>query len=463
MGNTTHKYSSGFSYDRIRSLIADKEARIHFIGIGGVSMYSLARLTLSYGASVSGSDREDSPRIRDLSLFGVHINIGHAAENVIGADLVVFSHAIGEDNPELCEAAWQNIPSVSRAEYLGALMLDYSNRIGISGSHGKSTTVAMLECIFTHSGMNPTVLSGSDLTIGSPLRLGSKEILIYEACEYKDSFIRFSPSIAAALNLELDHTDYFENIDALQDSFCRALSRAEQFALINGDDENLSTIVKDLKSPVVTFGSGEGNDYRYSITGFRKIGYEFTISRFGSVIGCFEINIPGVFNIHNAAAAIVIATKYGIDSDVIAEALSSYRGIGGRLEYIGSRFGRPIYYDYAHHPTEILASINALKSLSAESLTVIFKPHTFSRTEALWQEFCEALSGADHLILTDIYPAREQQIPGITSKRLADEIGGGARYCQDNEVVSFVDSFTKGSIVLMGAGNLEQIKKEIIK
>ncbi len=446
----------------MRRTAYDKSARVHFIGIGGVSMYSLARLTLLGGASVSGSDREDSHRARDLALLGARISIGHTAENVRGADLVVFSHAISPDNPELSEAIRLAIPTASRAEYLGALMLDYSSRIGISGSHGKSTTVAMLDSIFTNAGSDPTVLSGSDLQIGSPLRLGSRGVMIYEACEYKDSFLRFSPTISVGLNLELDHTDYFDGIDELRDSFAKALGRAERFALINGNDENLSRIKNSLRAPVITFGSGENNDYRYSVTAFREIGFAFSISRFGSVIGNFEINIPGVFNVHNAAAAIVIALEYGINISVISDAIKSYRGIHGRLEYIGHRFGRRVYYDYAHHPTEILASINALKSITPEPLTVVFKPHTFSRTMALWQEFCGALSEADHLILTDIYPAREQPIEGVSSERLAADIGRGAKYCNDNEVIPFIDSFTEGSIVLMGAGNLEQIKKDII-
>lgn len=461
MSKQEQRSPTSVSYDVMRKITSDKGATVHFIGIGGVSMYSLARLAMLGGAEVSGSDREDSYRTRELALLGARISIGHSAENVRDADLVVFSHAISTDNPELCEAARLNIPTASRAEYLGAMMLGYNSRIGISGSHGKSTTVAMLDSIFTHAGCNPTVLSGSDLPIGTPVRLGSKGVMIYEACEYKDSFLRFSPTISVGLNLELDHTDYFDGIDALKASFAKALGRADQFALVNGDDANLKRIIGKLKTRVVTFGSSENNDYRYSITAFREIGFEFTLSRFGSVIGSFELNIPGVFNLHNATAAIALALEYGIDADIIAEAIRSYRGIAGRLEYIGSRFGRPVYYDYAHHPTEILASINALKSITREPLTVVFKPHTFSRTKALWQEFCEALSQADHLILTDIYPAREQPIEGVNSARLAADIGYGAKYCPDTEVISTVDLSTQGTIVLMGAGNLDNIKKDI--
>ncbi len=458
----TGRKQTSVSYDFLRKISSDNSAEVHFIGIGGVSMYSLARLTRLSGAKVSGSDREESDRTRELALLGVRISIGHSAKNVSEADLVVFSHAIASDNPEIIEAQRLNIPTVSRAEYLGAIMLSFRNRIGISGSHGKSTTVAMLDGIFTQAGSNPTTLSGSNLPISSPIRIGSKGVMIYEACEYKDSFLRFTPTITVGLNLELDHTDYFADIEALKSSFTKALGRAESFALINGDDVNLSEIKKEIKTGVITFGSGEANDYRYAITAFRDGGFDFSISRFGSVIGNFELNIPGAFNVANATAAIALAIEYGIDIEAIREAIKNYSGIPGRLEYVGSRFGRPIYYDYAHHPTEICASINALKFFTQKPLTVIFKPHTFSRTKALWREFCGALSLADHLILTDIFPARESPIEGISSENLASEISG-AVYCRDDDISSALDLSTKGVIVLMGAGNFDKIKKEIIK
>ena len=449
-------------YDLIGKIMNDGSMTVHFIGIGGVSMYSLARLTLTCGARVSGSDREESDRTRELLLLGAKVHIRHKPENVNNVDLVVYSHAISADNCELVSAREQSIPTVSRAEYLGAMMLEYKCRIGISGSHGKSTTVAMLDCIFSYAGSDPTTLSGSDLPIGTPIRKGSKGLMIYEACEYKDSFLRFSPTISVGLNLELDHTDYFDGIDALKNSFTKALGKASRFALINGDDENLTYIKDGINTTVITFGSGEQNDYRYSITSFREVGFEFTLSRYGSVIGSFELNIPGVFNVYNAAAAIIIALEYGIDVTTACEAISRYRGISGRLEFIGKRFGRLVFYDYAHHPTEILASINAIKQLTRQPITLIFKPHTFSRTKALWNEFCEALSAADYLILTDIYPAREEPMEGISSSHLASDIGGTARYYRDDMVLSAIDHSTTGTIVLMGAGNLDKIKKEIL-
>ena len=462
MARNIRGVGGNFSYDSARRISKDGSKRVHFVGVGGVSMYSLARLTHLRGADVSGSDRAEGTRTEDLSLLGASISIGHRAENVDGADLVIFSNAIPDDNPELLRAREKEIPILSRAEYLGALMLDYSGRIGVSGSHGKSTTVAILDAIFSYSRVNPTVLSGADLPSGQPFKAGSSGLMIYEACEYKDSFLRFSPTVSIGLNLELDHPDYFKSLEEIKLSFAKALGRAKQLSIINGDDPNLRDILPRLKCRTVTFGSGEGNDYRYSITSFKEVGFDFTVSRFGSVIGKFSLNIPGAFNLSNATAAIVAAIEYGISTDVISEAVSLYRGISGRLELIGYRFGRPVYCDYAHHPTEITASINALKMHTGRKLTVVFKPHTFSRTAAFWRDFCVSLSLADNAVITDIYPAREEPMEGISSARLAEDIGRGAIYTTDEDLINTVDLHTEGAIVLMGAGDFGIIKKQIL-
>ncbi len=450
------------SFDKLRALTEDSSKTVHFVGVGGVSMYSLARLALLKGARVVGSDRESSEYTRSLALLGAKIFIGHSPELVNGADLVVYSHAIADDNPELVRARELSIPTVSRAEYMGAMMIGYESRIGVSGSHGKSTTVAMLDTIFSHAGVAPSVLSGAQLPTGEPLKIGEKSLMIYEACEYKDSFLKFSPTIAIGLNLELDHTDYFENITAIKDSFKRALGKATKFSVVNGDDENFRPIIKQIKGKVITFGQGMTTDYRYSIVGFGEGGFDFTLSKFGSEIGRFRLNIPGTFNVSNAVAAIVTALEYGIDIKVVSEAISSYRGIARRLERVGMRYTRPVYYDYAHHPTEIAASINAIKMQTRDLVTVIFKPHTYSRTSSLWEEMKSALSLADHLILTPIYPAREEKIEGVSSERLAYEIGSRAKFSEDDDLLRYLDLHTHGTIVIMGAGDMEKIKKDVL-
>ena len=437
--------------------------KIHFVGIGGVSMYSLARLANNLGATVSGSDRESSPRTDSLASLGMEIFIGHRAENVDGAHLVVYSHAIDEDNPELSYARSHNIPTVSRAEYLGAMMLEYRSRIGVSGSHGKSTTTAILDAIFAHAGAGPTTLSGADLQEGDPLRIGSPDLFIYEACEYRDSFLRFTPTVSIGLNLDLDHTDYFPDISSLRESFLRAFNRAEDFVILSGDDPNFKKIIPKITTKVITFGRSKGNTYRYDISSFREGNFLFDLYKFENKIGSFELHLPGAFNLHNATAAIAAALEMGIDIDRIYEAVAAFRGISRRLELIGQAFGRDVYYDYAHHPTEIGASITGLRGLCCGEITVLFKPHTYSRTKSLWNEMCSSLSIADYVILTDIYAAREEPIPGITSENLARDIGEMAAYVQDNEAAEYIMKNTRGAIVLMGAGDLTEIKNQLIR
>jgi len=449
------------SFDKLRKMTEDSSSVIHFIGIGGVSMYSLARLVLTRGARVTGSDVLENGRIRDLASMGVHITVGHSASNVVGATLVVYSQAISEGNPELAAAREYGIPSISRAQLLGSLMIGFKNRIGISGTHGKSTVTAMLDLILCTT-YKPTTLCGADLPNNSPLRIGESDYLVYEACEYKDSFLSFSPTVAVALNLELDHTDYFHGVKQMRESYLKSLSRASELAILNFDDENLRAIIPKIKKRVITFGNSVGCDYRYRIVSFKSSGFVFTLERNKEEIGRFEINIPGVFNVTNAAAAAVTALELGLEPGAIAFALASYRGIPRRLERIGEHLGRQVFYDYAHHPTEIRAGINALKHLTHEPITVIFKPHTFSRTKALWGDFLLSLSLADHVIVTDVYPAREEPIEGISSVRLARELGAKATYSPDERVSAFVDTTTEGAIVIMGAGDLDIVRKSLI-
>jgi len=449
----------------LRSLLKKKGLKIHFVGIGGVSMYSLAILSKERGFSVSGSDENKSDRVKSLIDEGVLVTVGHKEEAVSGKELIVYSHAISEDNPERAEAERLGILQVTRAEFLGELMLKYKTRIGVSGTHGKSTTTAILNKIFSDAKREPTTLSGSELEGGSPLRQGGDDFLIYESCEYKDSFLSFSPVIALALNLEYDHPDYFEDIKALRKSFVKALSRASRMAVINLDDQNLKKIYPTIKKrcEVVTFGSDSGAEYRYFISSFLDGGFVFTLYRFEVEIGQFEINLPAPHFVTDAVGAVIVALECGISYGQIREAVANFSGISRRMELLGSRHGRDIYYDYAHHPTEIYATLSALKRSGSDGLTVVFKPHTYSRTKALWEEFCAALSLADRVIITDIYPAREKPIEGITAKRLAEDIRN-ATYCPDSGVAALLsEQGVKGTVVLMGAGDMEKIRYDIFE
>lgn len=439
--------------------------RIHFVGIGGVSMASLATLSLIEGAHVSGSDRDLGERTRRLAALGAEINAGHSEENIKPEmDLVVYSGAISNSNPELLRASELGIPAVTRASFLGGIMQKYENRIGISGTHGKSTVTAMLDAIFSLAGKNPTTMAGEDLPgINSALRIGGKENFIYEACEYKDAFRMFTPTVAVALNLEMDHVDYYKDEKSLKNSFITALSKASEFVLLNEDDENLFKIKKKISTRVITFSANEASDYSYSIISFADHGYKFTIRRKGKTLGIFKISMIGAFNVINACAAAIVALEFGIKPSVIAEALKNFGGIRRRLQHVGSHQGREVIYDYAHHPTEIRASINTVKMAYPGELTVVFKPHTFTRTEYFWREIRAALDLADYVVLTDIYPARENPIPGVTSENLAKSIGQRAIYSTDRDVIDTVDLHTYGTIIVMGAGDLEDVKDRLIR
>ncbi len=450
--------------DEIRRIMKKEGTKLHFVGIGGVSMYSLARLSSSKDTHVSGSDREESRRTKELASLGINISIGHNAENAENKDLVVYSHAIAEDNPELVYAKDNGIPTANRAEFLGAFMTEYKKRVGISGTHGKSTTVAMLDLIFAYAGLNHTTLSGASLATGEPFRMGKKDLLLYEGCEYKDSFLRFFPNCLTVLNLDYDHPDYFESLERMKESFAKAVIKADK-AIINIDDVNLKSLLKDVKNKteIITFGQSERAKYRYRIISFEPGGCKFVIECDKEEIGVFETRVAGVYNVANAAAAAVSALENGISPSDIAPALAAFRGIEARLEYLGSFYGREIYRDYAHHPTEIRALINTLKMHSGDTVTVVFKPHTYSRTGAFFDDFKLSLSLADNVILTDIYPAREEPIEGVSSERLAEEIGSKAIYVPDEEVKNALLDLDGGAVVLMGAGDMENIKKEILK
>jgi UDP-N-acetylmuramate--alanine ligase len=252
-------------------------------------------------------------------------------------------------------------------------------------------------------------------------------------------------------------------MEALRRSFCRAFSRAEELVVLSGDDVNFKKIMPKISVPTITFGRGRENMYRYDITSFMEGNFAFDLYKFDNKIGSFRLRLPGAFNVHNATAAIVVAIEMGLDIDMISEAVSAFGGIPRRLEHIGYVNGRAVYYDYAHHPTEIGASVTTLKGLLGGELTVVFKPHTYSRTASLWDELCGSLSLADYIILTDIYGAREEPIPGITSENLARDIGECAAYVPDLRAAEYILKNTRGSIVLMGAGDLTEIKNQLIR
>lgn len=445
----------------ILDIISEDGGRVHFIGVSGVSMCSLFCLSRHFGICASGSDRACNRVTAALIDSGEDIYIGERKKLRDDTKLVVYSHAISEEHGEMVFARENGIPQVSRAEYMGAIMQCYENRIGVSGSHGKSTVTAMISKIFSDARLAPTTLSGAALFDSElPFSIGSLDYLIYEACEYKDSFLSFSPSIAVFLNMELDHTDYFIDEAALSRSFCSAMERADR-VIVNRDDESLFCAALKSEKQVISFGVSENADYRYEIISIKARDMRFKLFMRGEELGEVRLSMLGHFNISNAVAALAAAIESGIDFKLAAKSLSEFTGIERRLEKIGKYKGRGLYFDYAHHPTEISASIKAIRSVGAGEVTVVFRPHTYSRTKSLWENFKRALSEADSVIILDIDAVREKRIAGVSSEALAREING--IYCHSEAELEHILDETVGDIILMGAGELEKIKKHLTK
>ena len=453
------EYSESLTKSEILRAMSEGGGRVYFIGVGGVSMRSLFCLCRHFGIMASGSDRAGDEFINSLILSGEDIVIGERDSLPPDTRLIVYSHAIAREHPERLIGRREGIPEVSRDRLLGALMECYEGRIGVSGGHGKSTTTAMIAEIFIDAEKSPTVLSGAPLAKRRlPFVIGSLDWLIYEGCEYKDSFLSFSPTLSVFLNIELDHTDYFKNIEMLSESFLRAMKRAEKI-LVNADDPRLLSLAIRSGVRTVTFGKAQFADYRYERLKEKGEGLSFRLFYKDTELGVISLGMLGAFNISNAAAAIGAAMEEGIDFTRAAASLSEFHGIERRLEYIGDYTGRALYYDYAHHPTEIRESILALREKGA--VTVVFRPHTYSRTADLLSGFVSSLSLADSVIMLDIDAVREENVFGISSERVAAEIGG--IYCQSEDMLPTLLEKTEGSIVLMGAGERRGAKKLLTK
>ncbi len=458
-------YNSSFGIVRISEILKnarETSGRIHLIGVLGAGQSAIAGLLLEKGYRLSGSDIKNASKASELLSLGLEYYPSHDEENVKDAALVVYTLAISDGNPEYVYARTHGIPTVSRAELASALASRCEKVITVAGSHGKSTTTAMLAHMFTIACKAPTVLSGAELTSGKSYAVGENEFFIAEACEYKDSFLKLRPSAAIINNVELDHTDYFSDLRAIKRSFSKYASRASDFALLCADDPGATSLAVSEETRVITFGSASNADYRYTLIALGGVKSIFSVfSKSHGELGEFEINVPGVFNISNATAAIGVAMEYGLDLELLREGVASFRGIGRRLEYIGEYRARPVFYDYAHHPTEIFHGIGALRAMGHDPITVVFKPHTYSRTAHLFSDFARSLSLADYCVVGDIYAAREENVFGVTPEALAREIGESAFYSPDEYVTKTLDNLTRGAIIIMGAADMTEILKRM--
>lgn len=438
--------------------IMSRAKNIHFIGIGGVSMSSLAEILLKMGYRVSGSDRVKSEVTARLAAEGIRIYCGHAAEQIEGADAIIYTAAIPENNPELFSAKETGLPTIGRAELLGWLMQGYQIRIGVAGTHGKSTTTSMLAMILMAANTDPTVLNGATLPVlhGS-YRIGGFEYFLFEACEYKDSFLSFYPTTAVIGNIELDHVDYFPALERMEESFSRYLNTST-IGILNADDPAVRRVAQTYPGKSVWFGTSPNADYRAEKIEFSGFGSSFDLIRYGKSQGRVVLNQPGTYNVYNALAAIAAAMENGIEFSAVQEGLLNFHGAGRRFEYRGSLNGARVYDDYAHHPSEIKATLTAAKKI-ADRVTCVFQPHTYSRTAELFDDFAKALSIADRVILADIYAARENNIYGISSKDLANAVPSAEYLGGFEEIVRVLTNEVQENdlVLLMGAGDINHL------
>lgn len=446
---------------------------IHFIGIGGISMSGLAEILLKEGFTVSGSDAKESALTNHLKQLGAQIFYGQKADNVIeGIDVVVYTAAIHEDNPEYAEVKKRGIPMLSRAELLGQLMLNYKLPIAVSGTHGKTTTTSMLSHVLLQGETDPTISVGGILkAIGGNIRVGNSEIFVTEACEYTNSFLHFFPKISIILNIEEDHLDFFKDLDDIRHSFREfaKLLPEDGILIINGDIKNHEEITEDLSCRVITYGSDPSCDYSAQNLKYDELGnVSFDLSVHGTSAGRITLAVAGDHNVSNALATIAAAELLDIPMDTIQKGLLSFSGTNRRFEYKGELNGFTIIDDYAHHPTEIRATLTAARHYPHKKLWCVFQPHTYTRTKAFFPDFAEALSLADHVVLADIYAARETDTLGMSSQQLSETIqslGTDSHYFPSFQAIEefITENCKKGDLLItMGAGDVVNIGEELL-
>ena len=452
----------------------NKPIHIHFIGIGGISMSGLAEILLEEGFTVSGSDAKESPLTKKLEEMGAHIFYGQKASNIIdGIDCVVYTAAIRRDNAELIEAVAKKIPMLTRAELLGQLMKNYDTPIAVSGTHGKTTTTSMISHVLLEGDLDPTISVGGILkAIGGNIRVGKSETFITEACEYTNSFLNFFPKIGIILNIEADHLDFFKDLEDIRHSFHQfaALLPDDGTLVINGEIDNYPEIYDGLSCRIITYGFSRDFDYSAENIAFDEKGCaSFDLLRRGEPAGHITLSVPGKHNVSNALASIATADLLEIPLETTRKGLLSFTGTDRRFEYKGTKDGVIIIDDYAHHPTEIAATLQAAKHYPHNELWCVFQPHTYTRTKAFFHEFAEALSHADHLVLADIFAARETDTLGISSKDLAEEavrLGTDAHYFSSfEEIEHFLgEQCASGDLLItMGAGDVVNIGEDLLK
>jgi len=426
---------------------------VHLVGIGGVSMRPLGLVLKGMGMEVTGSDMSASLSTKELMDQGIHVEIGHRAENIQGADCIIRTAAAHNDNPEIAAARAAGIPVFERAQAWGEIMKSYKNAVCISGTHGKTTTTSMMTHILMEANLDPTVMIGGYLPLlHAGHRVGGGDTIVLESCEYCDSFLNFFPTLAVVLNVEADHLDYFKDLADIQKSFHKFAALATFGVVANGDDPHTVEAMEGID--YVSFGLGEHN--RIHAANMCTDWRHFDVICDNEFYCHLDMGVLGKHNAMNALAAAASAWMMGIPGEAVSHGLESFHGAGRRMEFKGKWNGADIYDDYAHHPDELAATIDAVRSLGDHRVVLAFQPHTYSRTHALFDDFVRELKKPDVVVLAEIYAARERNTVGISSADLAEQIPG-AVFCETlPEVTAFLrESIREGDVVLtMGAGDI---------
>ena len=437
--------------------ILEKVKKIHFIGIGGSGMCPLAEILFSEGFELTGSDCNESDTLERIKAMGIKVYNGHFADNVKDTELVVYTAAVKSDNPELMAAKDLGIPCLERSVMLGIVTRRYNRSVAVAGTHGKTSTTAMISQILIGSGFDPSAIIGGKLpAIGGNSYVGESDIIVCEACEYVDTFLELNPYLSVVLNIDADHLDYFENLDNIKKSFLKFANQTTHAVIYCGDDENSVDTFKDLTLEKITFGIGESCDYRALNIVSNGMNQSFDLHYKNEFVATIKLVVPGRHNIMNALAASAAAHHLGATGKEIAENLEKFTGVHRRFEVLGVSKGITVADDFAHHPTELTAVLTSAMNMGFNKVWAIFQPHTYSRTAILLDDFAKALSIPDETIISEILAVRETNTYNIYSIDLGAKIEGS--HCIDTfeEITDFIlKNAQEGDLVLtMGGGNV---------
>ena len=445
------------------------DRRGHLVGIGGVSMSSLAEVLKGMGLAISGSDMSESKNVQSLRALGIPVSIGHAAENITeDVEFVVRTAAVHDENPEIAEARRRGIPVFERTQAWGAISKDYKNALCISGTHGKTTTTSMCTHILMAADRDPTVMIGGTLPLlNAGHRVGHGSTIIMEACEYYNSFLSFYPTVAVILNIEADHLDFFKDLEDVKRSF-RAFAKRTPIngaVIANADDKNTMDALRDIRREMITFGLGEGADVTAKNIEFRGANSHFEVWYRGELFTDVTLHVPGLHNVKNALAATAAAIFLGISPTAVKYGLAGFNGAGRRFEFKGKYNGADVYDDYAHHPGELKVLLDTVEQLGYKRTILVFQPHTYSRTAALFDDFVAQLQRPTVAVLAEIYAAREKNTIGISSAALAERVPGSLFCPSFQELENTLRVLAQpGDIVLtVGAGDVYKVGECLVK